>query len=276
MMIKIDFVSDLHFEINGSAMELKFPQTRGDYMVLVGDMLPYRMLHNQNEALDEFINFIRTECRDYKKVFWVPGNHEYYRHQFSDVGINDIIPKILDEHVLLVNNKWTILGTTPVYFGTLWTDMDRGNPLIIEAVQRSMNDYRIIYKDPKHKHPIRGTDTIKVFEEQLKMCEMHSGCAGCLCDYVRPVIFTHHGPSLQSHNTERYGKNDPIMYGYLSDLDERILGYQNPPSHWIHGHTHSSVDYMIGDTRILGSMYGYVGRDRMFREVLEVGQIEVK
>ena len=48
---------------------------------------------------------------------------------------------------------------------------------------------------------------------------------------------------------------DSLSGAYASNLENNIL--EKPPVLWVHGHTHFNVDYMIGDTRVLGHMRGY-------------------
>jgi hypothetical protein len=46
------------------------------------------------------------------------------------------------------------------------------------------------------------------------------------------------------------------MVLYVSDLDDLI--FDNPQiKYWSHGHTHESVDYMIGDCRVVCNPRGY-------------------
>ena len=71
------------------------------------------------------------------------------------------------------------------------------------------------------------------------------------------VIVGHHSPSFQSVSAEF--KHDILMNGgYHSNLDNFIS--DNPQILlWLHGHTHSAHDYVIGNTRILCNPRGYIG-----------------
>jgi hypothetical protein len=42
---------------------------------------------------------------------------------------------------------------------------------------------------------------------------------------------------------------------FLSNMEWAIRKYK--PKLWVHGHTHSSMDYVLGETRILCNPYGY-------------------
>jgi hypothetical protein len=73
------------------------------------------------------------------------------------------------------------------------------------------------------------------------------------------VVVGHHTPSTMSCG-ERFteGKYKIMNGGFHSDLSEFILDRPKIKV-WIHGHTHDSYDYKIGDTRILCNPRGYHG-----------------
>ena len=73
------------------------------------------------------------------------------------------------------------------------------------------------------------------------------------------IIVTHHAPSFQSVH-EKYKHDSLLNGGYASNHEELILDNEHI-SHWIHGHTHCSFDYMIGKTRILCNPHGYPGEN---------------
>jgi hypothetical protein len=40
-------------------------------------------------------------------------------------------------------------------------------------------------------------------------------------------------------------------------MEDDILNMYKPPKLWIHGHTHDSFDYMVGETRVICHPKGY-------------------
>jgi predicted phosphodiesterase len=68
------------------------------------------------------------------------------------------------------------------------------------------------------------------------------------------VVVTHHSPSSLS-SSQTYV--DDILNGaYYSDLSGLIL--DNPViDTWVHGHTHESHHYSIGDTKVICNPRGY-------------------
>jgi hypothetical protein len=89
------------------------------------------------------------------------------------------------------------------------------------------------------------------------------------------VVVGHHAPSKQSTKPQ-YEKDVIVNGAYSSDLSEFILDLPQIKL-WVHGHTHSEFDYMIGSTRIVANPRGYVGYERnehksepYFAKVMEV------
>jgi hypothetical protein len=137
--------------------------------------------------------------------------------------------------------------------GTLWTDMNKGDPLTLHAVRDMMNDFRIIKKEEEGYTNLKPHDTVI----------RHRHMLGYIKSVVaeRPdekfVVCTHHSPSFQSVH-EQY-KTETLMNGaYHSDLSEFILDRPQIKL-WTHGHTHHCFDYMIGETRVVCNPRGYEG-----------------
>jgi Icc-related predicted phosphoesterase len=108
-----------------------------------------------------------------------------------------------------------------------------------------MNDYRLI----------RAGDGSHRFKPQIAH-SLHNISKMFLQENIKEgdVVVTHMAPSFLSVN-EKY-KNDVYINGsYASDLSEVIL--DTKPELWFHGHMHNSVDYTIGNTRILCNPRGY-------------------
>jgi hypothetical protein len=135
--------------------------------------------------------------------------------------------------------------------GTLWTDMNKYDPLTLHAIRDMMNDYRATVNDQAGYRRLKPADT----------CERHRQTV----DYFKLildqnkdkkcVVVGHHTPSFQSCH-DMY-KGDYIMNGgYHSDLSEMILDRPQIKL-WTHGHTHHCFDYMIGETRVVCNPRGY-------------------
>jgi Icc-related predicted phosphoesterase len=67
------------------------------------------------------------------------------------------------------------------------------------------------------------------------------------------IVVTHHLPCTLSIADQF--KTSEMNRFFVCDMSETIL--DKKPSLWLHGHTHESCDYVIGDTRVICNPYGY-------------------
>jgi Icc-related predicted phosphoesterase len=80
-----------------------------------------------------------------------------------------------------------------------------------------------------------------------------------LADVVSPsdIVVTHHLPcQLSVHDRYRGDKLNPF---FVCDMTAMIE--QCEPKLWIHGHTHSSCDYEVFNTRVVCNPMGYAGHE---------------
>ena len=255
--MKINLVSDLHLDVS-KYMELP----GGDVLILAGDICEYRNYikeFNQTKAVDrvpgEFpcVDFFEFQCAKYDKVFMVLGNHEHYRHRF-DKTYNDF-KAVLSSNVELLENQVVEYNGVMFMGATLWTDLNRGDPITVYTVKDSMNDYKVIqnfYPEKSLYHKLTPDHTHRVHKETLEYFKQTLDA-----NSDKPfVVITHHGPSYLSIN-EKFKHDYHMNGGYVSDLSDFILDHPNIKFH-CHGHVHDPCDYMVGDTRVLCNPRGYL------------------
>mgnify|MGYP003672646938 CR=1 FL=1 len=233
--MKIQPMSDLHREFG--PLDVKV-QDDVDVVVLAGDTsVSWDDYWQQGIAVDN----------PDVAVITIGGNHEAYGGDYDDTWL--YLTGEYTQHPAnydFCENRTVDIWGKQFHACTLWTDMNRGDPIVmVDAMQ--MSDYRLI---TKAGHPLRPTDTLKMHETSMEY----------LRDSVQEgdVVVTHHAPSEQSIDKSRYG-DVPINFCYYTELSEFIL--EKKPALWIHGHTHVSNDYMIGDTRVVCNPRGYVGHE---------------
>lgn len=178
----------------------------------------------------------------FKKVIWVSGNHMYYNnnsfgheYKFSIVG----------ENITLLENSYILIDETFFIGANLWTNMNNSNPIDMLACSRGMRDFEVIKK--VDGSTLTPKDTVEVFNNSAKFI-FKKMLSGYDC-----VVVTHHLPSSKSI-AEEY-KNSNINAAYYTELYDHI--YDSNCALWIHGHTHSSMDYLINNTRVICNPYGY-------------------
>ncbi len=265
--MKIKLVSDLHLEF----ADINITNNENcDVLILSGDIMVAQDLHDhpetdygmysnvnladlgrrQQTAL-RFRNFLKRCSFQFPHVIYVAGNHEFYHGRWNQslTTLSNECAKFPNIYFLEAGckkiNDVTFIG------GTLWTDMNKGDPLTLHSVRDMMNDYRIIKKD------LEGYTNLKPHDTVMR----HRHMLGYIKSVVaeRPdekfVVVGHHSPSFQSVH-EQY-KNEYLMNGaYHSDLSEFILDRPQIKL-WTHGHTHHAFDYMIGETRVVCNPRGY-------------------
>lgn len=146
--MKLQIVSDLHLEFGPISIE----NAGSDVLILSGDICLASEIRvkgdpeilGQSHKSNQFHQFFQECCERFKHVIYISGNHEHYHGDIAK-SYNHLkemlsyLPNlyILEKEVLVID------GVTFVA-GTLWTDMNKEDPITIERIRGYMNDYRII------------------------------------------------------------------------------------------------------------------------------------
>ena len=253
--MKIAVASDLHLEFG----DLYFDNSdNADVLILSGDICvaadigrpdPHGILESARS--NRIVDFFKRCSFQFPHVIYIAGNHEFYNGKFY-AGIQylrDECAKFPNVHFLECDTK-TIDDVTFIG-GTLWTDMNKADPLTMHAIEGMMNDFRIIRNDQRNFAKMSAQDVVIRHRKTLQyfrsvLAEQHDR---------KFVVVGHHSPSFQSVH-EGYKDEQLMNGGYHSDLSEFILDHPQIKL-WTHGHTHHPFDYMIGETRIVCNPRGY-------------------
>ena len=265
--MKIKLVSDLHLEF--SDIDIKNEQNC-DVLILGGDIMiaedlydipspePYapggmRDFMSKIKRVASWREFLKRCSAAFPHVIYIAGNHEFYNGKWNRTltVLHEECAKFPNVHFLecesIKIDDVTFIG------GTLWTDMNKGDPLTLHAVRDMMNDFRIIRKEDDGYTKLKPVDTVVRHKRMLSyirtiVAERHD---------EKFVVVGHHSPSKMSTH-ENY-KNEFLMNGaYSSDCSEFIMDHPQIKL-WTHGHTHHPFDYVIGETRIVCNPRGYEG-----------------
>ncbi len=237
--MKIHIASDFHMEFTPT---WSYQPPKADVSILAGDIAP-------GHAGPDFIKDM-----GYKNpVIVVAGNHEFYGCDYDEMK-----PKLWADYegfgIRLLENEATeinVRGEEVLVLGaTLWTDFrlygDTGTSIL--AAQYGMNDFRQITR--------RDGDRLFTANDTA---EINSMSVGWLDNQLKrnfgrkTVVVTHHAPSATSISPQFSGS--PLNPAFVSNLEHLMLKYA--PTLWVHGHVHSSHDYMIGQTRVVANPRGY-------------------
>jgi len=235
--MKIQYCSDLHLEFdeNRRYLEAAPLSISGDILILAGDIVP---LH------DEFLSnpFFNTISKNFKQIYWVPGNHEFYYKNISEFSKSFNIQ--IYSNINIVHNIQLHFEDIHFVFSTLWSKISNGNE---KNIERSVSDFECISTNDKK---FKASDFNRLHDESIDFVKQ------CLTGNLKKtVVVTHHLPSvlcnLDIHN------NSSINEAFCVDLTDYI--YDSNVNFWIHGHNHFNHNpLIIGKTIMLTNQLGYV------------------
>jgi UDP-2,3-diacylglucosamine pyrophosphatase LpxH len=261
------FASDIHLELdrdsNQEALQKSQVKARGpnEVLMVAGDLVPAVYLEPNRKGwtagdLKKRTAKFLEDVSDYKHVYFIGGNHDSYHGDIlaTQEIFNDFLMKqgihfhhmrfLEDASIELVQGTWLLCCS-------LWMDMDKGNPMVMEAVKYGMNDFRLIHKGDRLFTP---GDAAEIHRRSLNY--LSENYEKRKADgKTKIIIATHHAPSFQSvRDSPRHG--GPLDFAYYSDLEDWILD-RPQITHLIHGHTHHNCRYKIGNTEVVVNCRGY-------------------
>lgn len=267
--MKIKLVSDLHLEFS----DINIKNDEGcDVLILGGDIMVAQDLHDHPEpantadqmaiangtglgrrqqSAQRFRDFLKRCSFSFPHVIYIAGNHEFYHGKWHQTL--QILAEECAKHpnIYFLENGYKKIDDVIFVGGTLWTDMNKADPITLHSARNSMNDFRIIRKEFEGYTTVKPADTVYRHRDTLRYIEEIVDRK----EVDKYVVVGHHSPSYQSVH-DMY-KSEYHMNGcYHSDLSNTILDRPQIKL-WTHGHTHHPFDYMIGETRIVCNPRGY-------------------
>ena len=267
--MKIKLVSDLHLEFSDCYIN---NNEGADVLILGGDICIAQDLHDHPEPANtadqaaiangtglgrrqltaqRFRDFFKRCSFQFPHVIYIMGNHEFYNGKFY-AGIDYMREECAKyPNVYMLEQNMKIIDDVVFVGGTLWTNMNKRDPLTMHAIEGMMNDFRIIRNDARNYAAMSALDVAIRHDKTLAYIEhiVHEH------RNKKCVVVGHHSPSFQSAH-EMYKHETLMNGGYHSDLSEFILDHPQIKL-WTHGHTHHPFDYVIGETRIVCNPRGY-------------------
>lgn len=231
--MKLQILSDLHTETYkdaGIALIDSLP-VLGDVLICAGDLGSHLTMPR---ALGQL-------CDRWPHVVYVTGNHEYGK--VEKAVLHGLLRRGQDKikNLTWLNNSTAVIQGVKFLGGTMWYPDDPLN----QMYEKGMWDFSHIPNFRKWVYQDHGA-----FERVLK-------------DWVDKdtVVVTHHLPSWAC--VSPHFRGSPLNRFFVSNQEGVILDAQ--PKLWVHGHTHESLDFQIGETRIVCNPCGYSApRNRNF------------
>lgn len=251
--MKIRLLSDIHQEFYE---DLSLYTSRGeDVLVLAGDI---------NVGFNRTLATVQRFAEQAKQVIFTPGNHEYYRqdrHQFDlymrqffhNTNVHFLNPGSVKISGALLEDSVSFIGACG------WTNF-RKDHMAQFACARSINDFGTIPGWTTDQCALLSTEHFKY------IFEAYSAIPG------KKVIVTHFLPATeciaQEYRATAAGRENLINYYFANDYGREIADMQNVT--WLYGHSHSPMDFVIGDTRLINNAYGYNKNPQYVEKIIEV------
>ena len=246
MKVKVKVFSDLHLEFRNNLFDHIWTPDESDkeqILLLAGDI---------STGMGA-TSFIEEACKWFRHVVYCHGNHEYYDNDFEKTvkGWQDWESEGSPKNFHFLYNDQRILDGVRFLGGTMWTDFNDGDLIVMNAARRQMSDYSYIRNQGIYITPQFILNENAKFMKFLlkKFDETFDGPT---------VVMSHHSPGNELRRRGRLG--DRLGPCYFADIEE-LIGNHDVACLHVHGHTHQSYDYMINNTRVVCNPYGYWGYD---------------
>jgi Icc-related predicted phosphoesterase len=226
--VRVQLISDVHAEFHRDGgvsfcQELEKHSEGVDVLVVAGDLATVVLLYENLVML----------CHLYPDVVYVTGNHEYYGSTRYSVHhrIEEAKSKLPNLHWL--HSDVVEIGGHRFLGTTLWFPDDPMNPV--------------------HEHRLNDFYQIQGFRDWVY--EENERAVRFLKDEIRggEIVVTHHLPSYAL--VDSYFQGSDLNRFFVTELGQLIT--YGGPALWFFGHTHSSVDRLLGVTRVVCNPFGY-------------------
>ncbi len=240
--MKLQLLSDLHLE--SSSFTLK-PHPDADVIILAGDI-------TTQQSYGRFFDLL-AQAQDLP-VLYIPGNHEFYgsspwrtRRELEDIFEDR-------PNVYALDGAYVDLHGVRFVGDILWSDF--------RLPFRHANGG--IFTDPElaKQHAGKGiSDFFRIANfEPAHAAASHAHAREYLrehCNTGIPTVFiTHFLPSAKSIDAQF--ADSPLNPYFASNCEDLMTPNIKL---WVHGHTHSSCDYVHGQTRVVCNPKGYTAKE---------------
>lgn len=231
--MKIQYISDLHLEFYEDILKIPIIPS-APILCLLGDIgFP------DSTNYDIILNWC---SKNYKKVFIITGNHEYYSNKFTIDEINNIINTKVKKYnnISFLNNTiekyedHTFIGTT------LWSYI----PKYIKNHELNVyNDFKKIKGINREKYNELFLKNLEFLENELKI-------------HDNIICLTHHLPSIDLIH-EKYKDYPNFMFAnnlnYLIEDNIKV---------WMCGHSHTGNTKIINNVICTLNPFGYPNENK--------------
>lgn len=221
--MQLQLASDLHLEMykDRGVEWLENFEPAADILILAGDIT--------SATGRGYLDLVfESTAKRWKYVIYTAGNHEFYFTSLAQGWRNIKDAAARYKNVCPLNNELLRIEGISFLGGTAW--FPRTN---YPENKRLMSDfYYIRYCEPdvyNSNRDFKGLTTFKPYD----------------------VVITHHLPVDDCVASAYIG--NPLNDFFVSQMDVKSVN----PKYWLFGHTHSSVNIKVGNTRCIANPKGY-------------------
>lgn len=227
----IQILSDLHLEFHQDPLgflfdELTYP---GDVIVIAGDLT---LAPNINSTLHAIAEHVYP-----KHVIYVYGNHDLWgEHVERPPPIHNV-----PENLHILNNSIVTINGQRFVGGTGWYDVT----------------------DPTTQHEmLNWADVRFAHNNPLSFIYLSKAWYDFLGNHLEQddIVVSHMLPSYSVVDPQYLVPPFDRMNKFFVNPCDGLIEHRKPKL-WIHGHTHTSVDQTLFDTRVVCNPYGYYAHD---------------
>ena len=233
----IQIISDMHLEFQPGKYPRIIPTAPN--IALCGDIgIPTQ---------DNFGQFLSYLARTFRRVFLVPGNHEYYSSEYTHDQIGVLLRRIcaLWSNVYLLDNSSIVIDGLTIIGSTLWSHIPNH---LFQFYQKRINNFSKIHKMSNVKNRgvcITPRDTNRWYGEAVRFLAREIKKA------KKCIVLTHYPPFYDGKNSGHSKGVELAYYNHLPFLiSSKVLA-------WAYGHTHEPISYVLNGTIIVSNPRGY-------------------
>jgi predicted phosphodiesterase len=256
--MKFQFISDVHLEVDPVSRLTELLKPCAPYLVLAGDICAYSM----KDRLRSFLEFCAA---NWKRVFFVAGNHEYHNkssHELRfiakqdaargrptpmaevDAWLNAECGRFNNIHYLQKNVFYLPEESTFVLGCTLWSEIPVDQ---YEVARNGMADYRRIWTSSEAR--LEPAAVTAMFYDHANWLATE---LGRLDPLAKVLVITHHLPTHAMIEPKYIGHT--LTNCFASHVLERL---PRQPAAWVCGHSHARTSRVVGRTLCLLNARGY-------------------
>jgi predicted phosphodiesterase len=270
-MVKFQYISDIHLEFYKKIPKIK---KVADNLCLLGD-IGYANKKNYKQFINQCSN-------NYKNVFVIFGNHEFYNNKTNVAfkNCNDMntiintIPKHFPKNVFFLNNSCVYIdkiteqvteeppeGSNENYIkivgSSLWSEIDY-------KISYMLNDFNQINFSKDIKLTPVIYKELFYYSKDYILNEINKN------PQIQILLLTHHGTNNVCNG---YYKNSPLKSCFVTQIDE-LYSCKNLIAA-INGHSHSNINEKINGILYLSNCYGYKSEDKSIVKYNEDAVLEI-